>query len=517
MIDLSGLTLEALLTSPNGFGLTTATPVQRAICRASTGVPLEELAHDLGVIEAFGGEEAIKRLPITAPLMFCLLAGIRSAKSMLAAAKGFRACQIVDVSNLKKGEEPPRLSIVSVGKDQAAATFGHLRNTLLATPLRQFLIGEPTANSLWIRHPSGWPVEVRVVAGSKAGATLTSRWSAGIIFDEAPRMQGQEDGVVNLEDLLSSVTARLLDGAQIDLIGSPWAPKGPVYQLYLERFGLPANDVLVVKAPGHLMNPARFTPAFCAELEKRDPRAHKTDVLAEFADAEDSLLSSVDVQTCTRKDQPVLDPVANQEYVAAIDPATRGNAWTLVILTSNAPERYQVVLAKQWRGTPSVPRRPGEVLREIAEICRQYSIGTLWSDQYSYDALAELSEQHGLSLACQPFTQAVWQTLAERLRVLVSKHHIELPPDPVLRSDLLGIHRRLTTRASTIALSSTGDGRHGDYVPSLCLCLQYPPACPETPEVRRALTLQEQEDRLISSLQQPDDEMERFALQLGAA
>jgi hypothetical protein len=34
---------EALLTSPEAFGLTTATPLQRAICRVSDGVPIGDL------------------------------------------------------------------------------------------------------------------------------------------------------------------------------------------------------------------------------------------------------------------------------------------------------------------------------------------------------------------------------------------------------------------------------------------------------------------------------------------
>jgi hypothetical protein len=42
------------LTHEQGFRLN-ATALQRAICRAETGEPLEELASDPAVIEAMGG------------------------------------------------------------------------------------------------------------------------------------------------------------------------------------------------------------------------------------------------------------------------------------------------------------------------------------------------------------------------------------------------------------------------------------------------------------------------------
>lgn len=495
--------LEALLTSPRGFGLTTATPLQRAICRASTGVPLGALAEHPDVVQAFGGRDGVAQ--VTRPRLLTLLAGIRSAKSLFAAAKAFRASQVCDVSSLKPGEIP-RIPIVSFKMDQAHAVFDHLRGSILASEaLKSVLVGELTADRLYLRHPTGRPIEIVVSAGSRAGGSLIARWLAGAIFDEAPRMLGQADGVVNLDDALSAIRGRMLPGAQIDLIGSPWAPRGPAHDLWAERFGKPGDDVLVIQAPGPAMNPGRFTPEFCAQLERDDPRAYKTDVLAQFADAEDSLLSSVDVAACTRAAPAEVEFVAGQSYVAAIDPATRANAWTLVILTATGHERYQVVLARQWKGSHSAPLRPGAVLAEIAGICKRYRIDFAYSDQYSFDALRDLCPD-GFSLMQAPLSQALWMQLAERLRSLVSSHAIDFPPDPTLRGDLLGIHRRLTSRAYSVALAETaGDGRHSDYVPALCLCLQYPLSAPKTEDAGDGMDPIER--RYIAGLMRDKDEV----------
>jgi len=472
--------LEALLTSPDGFGLTTATPCQRAWCRASTGVPLGNLANDSDVQRVFGGASALSKLPVDMPRLLLMLAGVRSAKSKIAAARAFRASQIVNVDGLGDGDGV-RISLVSVHKDQATAVWDHLLGALLNSDVLGRTVARWPANgSLWLWHPTGRQIEVKVVAGSRAGATLVSRWSAGVVFDEAAKMVGRADGaVINLEDALDNLPARMRPGAQIDLISSPWAPFGPVYELALKYFGRPSLDCLALRAPGPLMNPGHFTPEFCAELERTNPRNYKTDVLCEFADLEDALLSSVDVQACTRAGPDELERAPRNNYSAAIDPATRGNGWTLTIVTSDSPGRYRTAVARQWKGTAIKPLSPRQVLREIAVICGRYGVDTLSTDQWSIDALRDIAEEVGLQLREYALNPELWRTMAENLRVLVAEHRLELPDNPTLRADLLGIQRRLTAQSWTPALASTtGDNRHSDYVPSLCLALLTPPEAP---------------------------------------
>ena len=50
-----------------------------------------------------------------------------------------------------------------------------------------------------------------------------------------------------------------------------------------------------------------------------------------------------------------------QEYVAAMDPATRSNSWTLVIATRVENKRI-IVLARQWTGTKIAPLNSVEVM-----------------------------------------------------------------------------------------------------------------------------------------------------------
>lgn len=468
------MNLELLLTRPDGFQLETATPLQRAICRMETGEPLDDLRDHPDVTECIGGNQALDLLPAEAPSTSVLMAAVRTAKSQKAAAKAFRATQICNLDKLKDGEIA-RYSVLSIDKDKASAVLEHLVGKIQASPiLSACLIKPPAGESVYVMHPSGRAVEIKVMAGKRAGGALVSRWSVGATFDEAPRMNGS-DMKINLPDALIALKARLLPGAQIDLIGSPWAPAGLIYDLFVDRYGRPGADLLFMIATGPQMHPAHFTPEFCARLLAEDATAHRTDVLAKFCDPPSSLLSSIDVEGCSRKAPMDLEP-NEQPHVAAIDPANRRNAWTLTILRPNArtgdPE---VALTRQWMGSHAAPLRSSRTFQEIAPLLELYGIEDklLWTDQANFDDKHELAADAGITLAADPFTDDEWRGHGKHLEKLVSNRRIELPPNAAMRADILGIQKRLTARSWHIVLPNTGDGRHGDYVPSLCLALKH--------------------------------------------
>jgi len=462
------VTLEDLLTSPAGFALTTATPVQRAICRLIGGHPLGELAQDPNVVAALGGAGA---LPLLAgrPLEVYLIAGIRAAKSLTAAAAAVLATQTVDLSRLGAGEVA-RVSVLSLSLDTAKVIYGHICGHVLAQPiLKALLVEEPTADSITLRHPSGRPVEIKVVAGSKAGGTLVARWSAGAIFDEAPRMSGDE-AVVNFSDARAAVLGRLLPGAQLLAIGSPWAPQGPIYDTVQERWGKPGADLVVIRAPAAVMNPVWWTPERIAAFRARPGGADlaRTEIDAEFADPETALLSSVEVERATRAGDVTLPPRRGRQYAAAMDPATRGNAWTVVVAHLESG-RLVIDLARQWVGSRAAPLSPRAVLAEIAGELRPYGVEYLLTDQWGFDFAREPASDAGLVLIEKTWTAASKLLAFDALRLRLSPDALELPPDPTLRADLLSVRRRVTTNGVAIHLPTTGDGRHADYAPPLAL------------------------------------------------
>ncbi len=182
-----------------------------------------------------------------------------------------------------------------------------------------------------------------------------------------------------------------------------------------------------------------------------------------------------------RKDPEEIAPRQGHLYVAAIDPAMRGNGWTLVVvgcdgLDSKGEPRYYVALARQWRGSKSEPLRPDFVLREIAGLLKPYEVYDIWSDQHHIDSLSVIAEQEGISITESFATANDNNERIENLRVLIENQRLELPPNRTLRSDLLRVRRKVNRKTTSMDLPVSSDGRHCDFIPSLGLCLQYPPS-----------------------------------------
>ncbi len=484
--DASELTLERMLVSPNGFGLATATPLQQAICRIADGRPLEGLERmpllaNAGAYAADIRERAtfawsfgdVSKLPLSRPAELYIVGPIRSGKSLLTAAVSVCATQRCDLSLIGPGEVP-RVSVVSLTTDLARVVHQHVIGRATASaPLKRLTIGEPTSDSAMFRHPTGAPVEVKIVAGSRAGGSLVARWSAGVVFDEFTRMVGGDDGVINFDDARSAVSGRLLPGAQLCGIGSPWAPFGPAYKLVTEHWQAPSPERIVIRAVGPAMNPVYWTPERCEELRRRDPMAFRTDVLGEFADPESALFTADDLAHVVRRDAVELQPEPSHHYVAAMDPATRADAWTLVVATRLASGKLSVVKARQWQASRGAPLSPDEVLREIADELRPYNVARVCTDQWAADALADIGARYGVYLASEAITAARKVELFESMRTLVLSRQVEFPPVRELIDDIKRVRKRVTQSGISIELPRAG-GRHCDYAFAAALALAQP-------------------------------------------
>lgn len=466
---------ELLLVDPAGFGLRTATPVQRACAWLLAQKPIPNRLWDVSDVQAaFGGVR-----PFATPDWKCnefaVLAGVRSAKTTLAAMAAVFSTQNVNLSTGPGAHmiagEVPRVSVVSERSDLAAVAFGYIKGAVMSSPaLKGLLVGEPTADTITLRHPSGRPIEVCVIAGSRAGASLVARWCAGMIFDEAPRMASEQDGVVNLKEMRTAVRGRILDGAFIFYPGSPWGNVGTLYDMFQQNWQKPSPSVFFVKAPGTVMNPIWWTPERAEELRLKDPDAYKTDVLAEFRDPESAMYSSASVDLAMHRTELVLPPEDGKTYTAAMDPGTRGNAWSFGIAETEDNVRFKVMFVKEFIGSQARPLVPSEVFREMAPDLQAYRCsGSVKTDQWAVDALRELALQQGIGLSPLTITSANKVKLYESIRVRLDSHFLDLPPDTKLRSDLLGVKKRLTGDGFKVVLPETADGRHCDYAAMLAL------------------------------------------------
>ncbi len=471
------VTLEQLLCHRLAFGLTTASPVQRAICRCADGLPLGDLAEDPTVQKVFGGAEAIAQLPTEPPKELYVVAAIRSGKSLLSAALALKIALTIDLSFLAHSEIA-RVSVVSLDRDKSKIIMQHLMGALERENglLRRYLVKSPipTEERVRVRRDDGRIVEIVVAAGKRGGGSLVSRWTVAAVFDEACRMIGAEDGVVNFDDMRASVIARLdlLPGAMLVVVSSPWAPRGPIFDAVQTNFGKPTRNLVLVRATGPQMNPVLWTPEACEEVRQHDYGAYRTDVLGEFADPESAFFAAEELAMVTRKAPIESAPDKSIVYVAAMDPATRRNAWTLIIagrkFVSNVPH-VVVAVARQWLPAPGVPLKPEHVLAEIKAVCDRYGVTEVHTDQWASDSNSAIARMMGFVVTETRRTSIEFVQLSDALRGAVLSGTVELPPVPALRDDMISMRKQVTNTSLRISLPVTNDGRHADYVPALLL------------------------------------------------
>lgn len=521
------LTLEALLTSPAAFGLTTATPLQRAICRAAEGLPTGLPAED--VQRFFGGAEPTER-----PTIVTLICGIGSGKSVIAGAAAVRCALTADLSVLRPGERS-RVPIVAPTIDNANQTFELLIAAIEASPALKGLVvptpkgrrkldmkqDDAPANTVTLKREDGRLVSIVVVAARRGGITMRSRRLAGFVIEEEAFFGAEQSGyAVNSKSIKRAGETRLLPGGQGWIISSPMGPEGLLYELFRDYFGKPGRE-LVVKAPTLAMNPFTQSHERIEAYRKLHPDEAAMEYDAEFGDPDAQFIPSQHVDGAERAQHGHLPFEEGHWYAAASDPATRGNAWTLAVATRALREgrvKHVVVFTKQWIGSKKAPLSPDLVLKEQAEILRGYGVKSCATDQHSADANRDIARRYGLNLYDVTATSASNLEMYESLRTKLADNDVELPRDPVVRGDLLAIRKKIGASIS-IVLPRTPDGRHADFAPAIArvvgMHVRSPPM-PKPPktaaDVQREM-FEEAKKRVRARRRKEDSQKHRWRLQ----
>jgi hypothetical protein len=468
------MNLENLLTAEWGFHLETATPVQIAACRVLDGRPLKELGRNPDVVDAFGGTvPTFEGIPKTIVMLW----NIRGAKSMISTGKAIVSSQRPFLVELKPGDSV-RIPIVSTELDTAKSTFQHLVGAMNSTPYLRSLIIKETADTVVVRHPTGRPVEIKVVALSRAGSTLIGRWMPDCIFDEASRMGSDADFVRSLKESYNAVQGRILPGGTILMPGSPHKPIGMVFEMHERYWGAPCEDCVVMKAIGPKTNPSWWTPERCAWLEQANPKLYRRDVMAEFDDADDSLFSYRSVEAAMQAAPPVHRRSA---FAATLFPASHRAAWTLVVLETWSDkagrDTHNVALARE---TSDVDMK--ELARDLAPFkldSVQVPIGTSAS-------MLEDAERAGMTFVPESLDKGDLLEQCRELQSLLDTGRIFLPQDKLLRGDLIRAQRVATPDGGArVSFPLDEEGRRCEFAPLLAralMCSAQPADLPEPEE-----------------------------------
>jgi hypothetical protein len=293
-----------------------------------------------------------------------------------------------------------------------------------------------------------------------------------IICDEVAKWKDADTGANPAAEVLASVRPTMATQPEARIILSS-SPVGQ-WDAHYDAFEAGDSEFQVTAvAPTWVANPT-VTEAATHTLEPDEAIRNREYGAIPAAEVEEALVTATEVDRSTRTDSPIIEAQEGHVYEAACDPGTRGNAFTLAVATMRMTPlgmRRSIVLAQEWRGSTARPLSPKAVLGEMAPILKPYGIDVLWSDQYSGDALRDLAADVGLSLVPVATTAASKNDMYRNAQTLIRTEQVDLPPDPQVKQDLLGIRRRFTRSGSTIELAKTPDGRHSDHAPSIATVL----------------------------------------------
>lgn len=525
------ISFESILTSPGLFGLTTATPVQRAKCRILSGEPLGELATDPTVIDALGGVSAIETLPPEKPLEVLDISAIRIGKSLFAAAFIVWQSQTVDLTGILKSDIV-RIFVVALKMEGTKAVMQHLVTNLLDKPaLRALLVDDPNditlggaiSNGLRLRHPSGKVIEVRCVPLDRGGGSGLSVFCAGVVIDEYPRMIGADDGVRNVEHFREGVLGRLLPGAIYFATGSPWQPYGPAYDAVIKHFGKPTSDLIVLRTsakPFVGICQGWKTQKVVEQLQRKSPVAYKTDFLAEFADGEEAVFPAQAIEDAWNRQiqpaqygQPAIfaDPSAlRHDYWAAMvggwaHPVARpedlfeyeflgetitpghgqvvpgANGWIRILedRLGNPIQKIHGKLIKPWFEVYDIiswdknsGARGTDLVKAVGAMGRKYGCRDFHWDGYEQLMLGDLIRQQDLRPVVHSWAGQGRKTEAvDHLRTLLVERRVRLPQHDMLKQELVRFRARATPGGNFQYIVAGGAG-HGDHASCLTLAMR---------------------------------------------
>ena len=481
-------TLEDYFAAERFCGLTTASDLQRAVCRAADGLPTG-LDPEACMVH-FG----VDKLPDIRPRVVTIVAGVRGGKSRLAGTAALHAALTADLSTIQ-AHEVARFPIVAPTVDAATATYTLIVGMARSSPvLSRYVDGDPTASTLRILRPDGRRVEIVVVAAHRGGLSVRNRWLVGFVLDEVAQFGVQAMGAqVNAEELLQAAETRLLPKCQGWIISSPYGPSGLLYELWQAFYGSPSAERLVIHAPTRAFNPS-FEQSKIEAIRAVSPDVAAREYDATWLEADTAFYPEQHLEAAIRHEPVVLPPTSPYEgtwhHAAAMDPASRGNAWALIVHRLEPAEggpRHVVVRAEQWVGSRTEPLSPEAVMGEIADICHLYGVRLVITDVHMFDALQNIASRLDLVLEMAPSTGPANLRRHETVAALLADGKLELPDEPDLIGDMRQVRKIALAGGMRVDLDAPNPaGRHCDYAAAVALAISYPPVLSSPVEVEPA-------------------------------
>lgn len=355
------------------------------------------------------------------------IVGRRGGKSFIAAVIAvFLALFYKYEKHLGPGEIGV-IQVIASDRSQSQVILNYIKGILKSNPVfAQYIVTE-LKESIELSNR----IEIQVMSCSYR--SIRGRTVVCAIFDEIAfwRVEGANPDKEILAAIRPSMAT--IANSKLIVISSPYSQWGVLWEIFKAYHAVDHPDVLVWKAPTRVMNPTISESLIDRETAK-DPLAARSEWEAEFREDLELFLSLEAVEACCTLTGS-LAPRSQYAYRAFVDPSGgRNDAFTLSI-GHQEKTKLVVDLLKAW----DPPFNPEGVVKEIADILKQYRMDRVTGDRYAAAWVESAFQKQGIRYqSCEK----VKSDLYLNFEGYVNTALIELPKDQNLINELTALERR---------------------------------------------------------------------------
>jgi hypothetical protein len=395
------------------------------------------------------------RDPLVGPARELWLAvGRRGGKNRAAAAVAVYLA-LFKKWTLAPGEVGTVLVLAS-DRTQARVAFRYILGLLESNPLLWQEVANVTADTITLRNG------IEITIATADNAAVRGRTVVTCLCDEFAYW-AYEQAIEVLRALRPGMATQ--PDAMLIVISSVYAAQGPFYEARRAYYGTDDPHVLYAVATSQQMNPTLPDEFIAGEVE-RDPTSAAAEYLCQERTDRETFIGGPDVDSNTRSEPRELPPLAvlpsggHVQYVAAIDVSGgRSDAAACAI----AHREGQRVIVDVVRREPS-PHDPKAVSTRFAALLATHRLSHAIADNYAAEFSRSVYASAGITLTDAGVTRSEAYL---HLLPLLTTGRVELPPDPRLRQELLGLERR-TSRSGRDSVDHR-PGAHDDLANAVAL------------------------------------------------
>jgi hypothetical protein len=413
------------------------------------GLPFGE--GDLHLFRRCTGLDAPPSDGVTEAWLIC---GRRAGKSFILALVAVYLAIFRDWSEYLAPGERGTVKVLACDRKQARVIHRYCRALLTKVPAIAGLVERDGDDEIDLSN--GVTIEIQTASfRSVRGYTLIAA-----LCDEIAFWRSDESANPDTEILAALRPAMsTIPGAMLLCASSPYAKRGALWDIHRRHYGKP-GPVLVWQSDTRTMNPT-VSERVIAEAYERDPASAAAEYGAQFRGDIETFLSRELVEAAIDAGLVVRPPLPNVRYTAFADPSGgAGDSFTAAI--SHCDGNVAVIDALYERRPPF---NPTGVVAEIADLLREYRIGSVTGDRYAASWVTEAFSKEGLNYCHSTRDRSA--IYGEALPLFTSGR-VRLLDSPRLVNQLISLERRTSPAGRDRIDHGPGPHRHDDLANSVC-------------------------------------------------